>query len=177
MCRCGAFNPFSTNVHLYHSFPGWVTGTSGAISPFATMFSTFSHRLSIQLWSYLLQNCCMRERVNVWTSMKDSLIDCLEVYAVFNDISVISFWPVHLMFASWLVLCRQLAIFRALDKGNFSCSKILIWNANPMLWVLKRIVSVSTHNIGFGWVIRKILWGKRPVYSLFSSPLLYILMT
>ena len=40
-----------------------------AISPFATMFSTFFHRLSIFYYltkyveSHLLQNCCMRERV------------------------------------------------------------------------------------------------------------------
>ena len=35
-----------------------------AISPFATMFSIFSHRVSIQLWRFSIfwQNCRMRER-------------------------------------------------------------------------------------------------------------------
>ena len=49
-----------------------------AIPPFDTMFSTFSHRLSIQLEIYyfwtkyvqsrLLQNCCMRERVKPYVA-------------------------------------------------------------------------------------------------------------
>ena len=34
------------------------------------------------------------------------------------------------------------------DKGHFSCSKLLILPLNPIVWVLKRIVSVSC----FFWV-------------------------
>ena len=57
-------------------FENIVTKEEIAISPFATMFSTFCHRLSIQLWRFfyfltkyvqsrLLQNCRMREKVKI----------------------------------------------------------------------------------------------------------------
>ena len=36
---------------------------------------------------------------------------------------------------------------------------------------LSETICLSTHNIGFGWVIIEILWGKIPVHSFLSSPL------
>ena len=70
-------------------------------------------------------------------------------------------------------------IGKALDLGHFSCSKILSWHSNPMLWVLKRIVSLSSqwddsfeypqHRI---WLSHKInIVGKRPVHSILFSHL------
>ena len=39
--------------------------------------------------------------------------------------------------------------FRALDNRYCSCSKIIIWHSNSMLWVLKRIVSGRRAGIKF----------------------------
>ena len=52
-----------------------------------------------------------------------------------------------------------------LKSACSASSKILIWPNNPMLWVLKRSISLSrffcvAHTIGFGWI----LWGKRAVH-------------
>ena len=59
---------------------------------------------------------------------------------------------------------------RALYKRRFACFKILIWYSNPIVWVLKRIVSVDDsfeypqHRVCFN--IRRKIVRKRAEYPL-----------
>ena len=89
-CRLETVNPFPhidafwrlCSRQLFENSDKRRNCTKSAISPFATMFSTFCHRLSIQLWSFskLWQNtfkvvCC---RIVVWRKgLKSSAPDLL----------------------------------------------------------------------------------------------------
>ena len=55
------------------------------------------------------------------------------------------FITLHCIIALSVFMCKGRAD-RALDRGRFACSTILICPYNPIVGIL-----LSTHNIGFGW--------------------------
>ena len=54
-------------------------------------------------------------------------------------------------------------IIRQIFFSSFYDNSSLIFKVNPMLWVLKRIVSLSTHKIGFKGQIRISKHANRPL--------------
>ena len=85
----------------------WKQSDKRRISPFATIFSTFSYRLSIQFYllrkhvqSRLLQNCCMKERVKLYSINHWSLFFIfLKTFCPLNFFHVYNNWQ-----QSWLQL-------------------------------------------------------------------------
>ena len=65
----------------------------------------------------------------------------------------------------YIIIANTMGPGKALDKERFSCSKILMLSANPMLLVsqknrLNETILLSTYNKGLCWIIREMLWGK-----------------